>query len=543
MVFKMGKRDSILFGWICLFPIFIKIERGKEMLQTYQTKLSNIFLNTEWTTDMYLEEYGKFFGTLERKLFVQTHIQGIPSSSLKKTFSKRYGITARQFNSIRMQLDGKVSSIFEKRKLEIQELKAKTAYLQNIIGKKTSQKELLHKKLLQISQTSTIFLKQRKNYQNLKLYLHQKKRRLRNLLQKLDKLKFNEANKRIPLCFGSKQLFHKQFHLEENKYTDHRQWREDWIAARSSQFLVIGSMDETFGNQTATYNLQNSLRLRVADHFIPKYGKYITFPEVKFPYGQEMMDQAKVSYMGVTRAGKPQKYYTAITYRFLKQKKGWYLNATVERNIPKVGTSNLNGLIGIDVNAGFLSMCEIDRFGNPIKSWRINVPMYNRRTEQVKASLSDAIKRILGYAVFVQKDVVIEKLDFSKKKIQLRESGRKYARMLSGFAYSSFNQLMESKGKKEGVRIRKINPAFTSQIGQMKFMARYGLSSHGSAACMIARRGYYFRMETPKYDTVLSLPKKFDKEKSNTSNWRTITKHLKKEYTFQDKIELLKADI
>ncbi len=162
------------------------------MLQTYQTKLSNIFLNTEWTTDMYLEEYGKFFGTLERKLFVQTHIQGIPSSSLKKTFSKRYGITARQFNSIRMQLDGKVSSIFEKRKLEIQELKAKTAYLQNIIGKKTSQKELLHKKLLQISQTSTIFLKQRKNYQNLKLYLHQKKRRLRNLLQKLDKLKFME---------------------------------------------------------------------------------------------------------------------------------------------------------------------------------------------------------------------------------------------------------------------------------------------------------------------------------------------------------------
>jgi IS605 OrfB family transposase len=215
----------------------------------------------------------------------------------------------------------------------------------------------------------------------------------------------------------------------------------------------------------------------------------------------------------------------------------------VERNIPKIGTSNLNGLIGIDLNAGFLSICEIDRFGNPIKSWRLDAPMYNRRTEQVKASLSDAIKQILGYAVLVQKDVVIEKLDFSKKKAKLREMGAKYARMLSGFAYSSFTQLIESKGKKEGIRIRKVNPAFTSQIGQMKFMARYGLSSHSSAACIIARRGFYFKTEKPKYDTVLSFPKKFDKQKSNFSNWQTITRHLKKQYTFQDKIELLKADI
>jgi IS605 OrfB family transposase len=477
------------------------------MLQTYQTKLSNNFLNTDGTSDMYLAEYGEFFGTLERKLFVQTHIKGISSASLKRNFSKQYGVTARQFNSIRMQLDGKVSSILEKRNLEIQVLEAKTANLQIMIVKKTTQKEHLHKKLLRTTQTSYIFPKQNKKYRNLKFYLHQKKRRLRNLQQKLEKLKSDEVNKKIRLCFGSKKLFHKQFHLEENKYLDHRQWKEDWIAARSSQFLVIGSKDETFGNQTATYDLHNRLRLRVADHFISKYGKYITFPEVKLPYGQEMIDQAKVSYMGVTRRGKPQKYYTSITYRFLKQKKGWYVNATVERNIPKVGTSNLNGLIGIDVNAGFLSICEIDRFGNPIKSYRINVPMYNRRTEQVKASLSDAIKQILGYAVLVQKDVVIEKLDFSKKKAQLREMGRKYARMLSGFAYSSFNQLMESKGKKEGVRIRMVNPAFTSQIGHMKFMARYGLSSHGSAACMIARRGYYFKTEKPKYDTVLSFPK------------------------------------
>ncbi len=483
---------------------------------------------------MYLSEYGRFFGMLERKLFVQSHIKGMPTTSLKKSFSKQFGLTARQFNSLRMQLDGKVSSILEKRKFDIQQLESKIEYLQKSIVKKTTQKDKLLQKLLRIPQTSPAFPKQHKKYRNMKFYLHQKKRRLRNIQHKLEKLKSDELNHKIRICFGSKKLFHKQFYLEENKYKDHAQWKEKWLESRSSQFLVVGSKDETYGNQSATYDLQNA---------ISKYGKYITFPEVHFPYGQEVIDQAKIPYMGFTRNGKPQKYFSSITYRFLKQKKGWYVNATLEKETPKIGTSNLNGLIGIDLNAGFLAICEIDRFGNPIKSWTVDVPMYCRRKEQLQASLSDALKEILAHAVSVQKDVVIEKLDFSQKKASLREMGTKYARMLSGFAYSSFQQLIESKAKKAGVRIRKVNPAYTSQIGQMKFMARYGLSSHGSAACMIARRGYYFKTEKPKYDSVLSFPKKFDKQKANFNNWRSLTRHWGKYYYFQDKIELLKADI
>ena len=97
------------------------------MLQTYQTKLMNIPLPNELSSDMYLHEYAEYFSRLERKLFVQSHIKGVSSSSLKKTFLKQFGITARQFNSLRMQLDGKVSSFIEKRKLEIQELESKTS--------------------------------------------------------------------------------------------------------------------------------------------------------------------------------------------------------------------------------------------------------------------------------------------------------------------------------------------------------------------------------------------------------------------------------
>ena len=438
------------------------------MLQTYQTKLCNIHLNHEFTSDMYLREYAGFFGRLERKLFVQSHIKGAPSSNLKKIFMKEYDITARQFNSIRMQLDGKVSSFLQKRDVDIRDLENKTVHLQKIILQKTTQKTKFHQKLLLIPQTDPIFPQYVKKYKNLKHYLHQKKRRLRNLQQKLEKLKVDRDTKKVRICFGSKKLFHRQFHLIENEYKDHQQWKNDWVEARSSQYLVIGSKDESFGNQSATYNLENTLRLRVADCFIGKYGKYIEIPSVMFPYGQEWLDKAKIPYKSFTRNGKPQKYFTSITYRFIKKKKGWYLNATVERGTPKIGTSNLNGLIGIDLNAGFLSICEVDRFGNPIKSWTIKVPMYSRRKEQILASLSDAIQKVMNYAVSVQKDIVIEKLNFARKKILLREKGPKYARMLSGFTYSSFQALIEAKAKKSGVNIRRINPAYTSQIGHMK---------------------------------------------------------------------------
>ena len=95
------------------------------MLQTYQTKLKNIQLNDNSTSEMYLVEYGKFFGVLERKLFAQSHAKGISPATLKKSFQRQFGITARQFNAIRMQLDGKVSSIKEKREWDQEELESK----------------------------------------------------------------------------------------------------------------------------------------------------------------------------------------------------------------------------------------------------------------------------------------------------------------------------------------------------------------------------------------------------------------------------------
>ena len=110
------------------------------MLQTYQMKLKNIQLNDNLTSEMYLAEYGKFFGVLKRKLFAQGHAKGISPATLKKSFQRKFGITARQFNAIRMQLDGKVSAVKEKREWDKEELESKINFIQKKIEQKEKQK-------------------------------------------------------------------------------------------------------------------------------------------------------------------------------------------------------------------------------------------------------------------------------------------------------------------------------------------------------------------------------------------------------------------
>ena len=67
------------------------------------------------------------------------------------------------------------------------------------------------------------------------------------------------------------------------------------------------------------------------------------------------------------------------------------------------------------------------------------------------------------------------------------ESGR-YSRMLSLFAYGKVKAYFISRGYREGVEVHQVNPAYSSVIGRVKFMERYGLSVHQAAALVLARR-------------------------------------------------------
>ena len=68
--------------------------------------------------------------------------------------------------------------------------------------------------------------------------------------------------------------------------------------------------------------------------------------------------------------------------------------------------------------------------------------------------------------------------------------------MLSSFSYGKIKAYFLSRGYRQGVEVHQVNSAFSSVIGRVKFMERYGLTVHQAVALVLARRllGYSERI-------------------------------------------------
>ena len=75
----------------------------KEAIFTYQTKLNCL----QETSQTVLEKTESLLCRVERSLFAD-YAKGNTLNSLKSAYLQKHGITARQFNAIRFQLEGKI---------------------------------------------------------------------------------------------------------------------------------------------------------------------------------------------------------------------------------------------------------------------------------------------------------------------------------------------------------------------------------------------------------------------------------------------------
>ena len=119
--------------------------------------------------------------------------------------------------------------------------------------------------------------------------VHQKKRRLANLRNQLVGLEADIAASRVRLYFGSRRLWRKRDHLEANGYGSHQDWLNDWRDARSDEFFVLGSRDETAGCQLCVAAVADdgtlSLRLRLPDCLANQHSKYRSSRACGLPTG------------------------------------------------------------------------------------------------------------------------------------------------------------------------------------------------------------------------------------------------------------------
>ncbi|MFX0066501.1 MAG: hypothetical protein ACFFC7_30460, partial [Candidatus Hermodarchaeota archaeon] len=70
------------------------------------------------------------------------------------------------------------------------------------------------------------------------------------------------------------------------------------------------------------------------------------------------------------------------------------------------------------------------------------------------------------------------------------------------FVYRRLLNAIYSHAIKMKVVIKEINPAYSSQIGELKYAKMYGLNSHQAAALVIARRTLLFSEKIQYYDHV-----------------------------------------
>ena len=149
------------------------------MFKTYQTKLKNdkILLKNNRAIPVYeyLHQNAQYFGMLERKLFVDLYVRKKPPGDLKKLYCAQYKITARQYNSIKKQLDGRISSKLELSKLYMGEWNEKIKNTTKLIRSKEEQKVKLQSSLLKMKGNEGNFHKKVKQYRHVKRSIHQKK--------------------------------------------------------------------------------------------------------------------------------------------------------------------------------------------------------------------------------------------------------------------------------------------------------------------------------------------------------------------------------
>lgn len=433
---------------------------------TYQTRLY-LAPDQEAALDAYAELHGK----VERCLFAAMKKEHT-ITDLKKQFIRKFEITARQFNALRVGIEGKIQSIKELRPEYIQEKKAKIAKTQKVIKKLEKDPSASFK-------------------------LHQKKRKLSKLQHRLKQMEADEASGHVRLCFGSRELFRKQFNLKENKYASLADWKKDWKKARSRQFFVLGSKDEVSGCQGCQARIQDdgkfTLVLRLPNA-LSEFGKTLCLSGIHFPYGHDKMLEALSTSRRIPAKTKKgvniiKRTGSALSYRFLRDEKGWRVFVSTEVAGKDTSSRKELGAIGVDVNADHLAVAETDRFGNLIKSWVIPLPVHGKSDDQKKALIGEAAKSLVTHAAQQQKPVVVEKLDFRRKKADLDSLSPRQARMLSSFCYRKVLSSVFSASLRAGVDVIEVNPAYTSVIGAVNHAQTRGISIHQGAAYAIARRG------------------------------------------------------
>ena len=442
--------------------------------------MSNVFtittelkLNKEYNqlVGKYISDYIELFNKIKRLTFHRIKNYYIKNGKITQEdkniiyaqFKEEFNLTTRAIDAIMSNMLGRYEAIKELKKFEQKSLERKISTLEKELTRLKDERALqrinLNNNLKDFN-----FVK----YKNLKIKIYWKENRLNTKKQKLKNLKNEIETGKYKVCFGTKKLLQKDY--------------KEFVKKRDSEIYFLGRA----GEKSCNNNFQVEYNSKI-NQFYFRIRKEIDLENDKFVYGKFNFNNKNHTNLlkNLLRTKE-----SALTYR-IKVKDNKVLLQIIynfEHNKNLCITRNSYGVVGVDFNKGFVSVSEIDKYGNLINTF--NIDYQYSKGNQTTNDFQVIATKLKDYCLNTGKDLVIEKLDFTKMKDNLiSKRGKKYNEMLSTLAYSKFDFIITSKCAKNRIFLHKVNPAWTSWIAKQKYCPKMKLNIHSGASYVIARRG------------------------------------------------------
>lgn len=434
--------------------------------------------------EMFLEAYAPIF----RAASIETVNHLLSGTEFKKSdwnthLQQAYGINKRHANGVISSAKGRVDGAKKHRILHLKTLEGKiksiSTWLKKSERKLALARKFYAKKKWYNSKTGCNFpiacsLQYRStNWQNLRFQIHSKKRKLTLLTNQVEYLRFTPVKVFVP----------------------------------HGDIFVVGSKDESFGNQVCQWN-RDKITFRVPKCLESRFGKTVSSKISDFSRNINRLPECG-----------------AKTWHFYRKNGKWVVAVQFTPNpVNQVSREKTYGCIGIDMNPGSIGWAYVDSEGNLKAKGQIPLQMGLPSGKQ-QAQIVDTCLQLAIRATEFECPIVCEELDFSTKKQSLGEKGKKYARMLSGWAYSDFYKQLSSILSNRGIELIAVNPAYSSIIGLVKYLKMYGLASDESAALVIARKAMKLSERIPRSLTAYS---EVNSEKHVWSEWNQLNRKIKR---------------
>ena len=511
-----------------------------EVVLTYQTRIGH---------SPALDEYGDLYNVVLHYVYNEVR-KGKCVNKIQNETIKKYNISRRMYSSIRMEVAARIDSAKENLILSKENKEIKIKQLKKEIN--DFETKLSNKKV--------------KNREKLNDKLFNKRNKLIRIVSE-----FNIVEQKLeldipPICFGSLHLFKEQ-HYHPTEYKNSTEWKEKdlvnwkkyhnewlcrWQNSRNNNIYSIGTWNEIGGNSNCIASIQEnkdkkgnnliSLRVRLPDEI--NQGKYLILNDLQFNHGhKDILDMIKlhesdekkeiVEYRKANKIKTKRKnIYEPMNYRFVRDEKGWSVQCTITKHVPRKTSTNV---IGIDFNNGFITLAVIKPDGNIISKKdgliRINCNNYGKSTGQTEALLGKVIQVVRDLALKYNAVPIIENLDFADLKMTSNHRA-----LVSHMPYGKFRDLLIQSLKKEGIEIKKVNPAYTSFVGRNKYMKQYGISVHSAAAIIIGRRFLGMNEELINNKFMMDCIKPLSCElpdRMKHENWRSYIGAVYHQYTYR----------